>query len=373
MKVLIIANYAKEHINKFHISTIKAFKNMGWQVDVACNADAEIPYCDNVYDIPLERNPFRPQTLQAISMLKKIIAREKYDVVHCHTFSGKVAGILASSKFRKQGLKVIYTSHGFQYYKGASFLSWMLFLPLDKWLVSKTDLLIAINDEDYQTAIKHNFPAKTILKNCGAGIKLDKFLKDSNETKHSMREKLAIPNDAIVLIYVAELCQNKNQYLLVDMFEALEKKIDNLYMLLPGPDHSNGNVQKYIGEKGFQEKIKCLGWRDDIPDLIRASDFAVASSTREGFGVNLLEYMSCDIPVVAIDNRGHREIIENGTNGFLVSGSNEMAEKIYELYNNESLSLDLCRNAKKTVEYYSDTAVVNRLIEIYNRYLLEEF
>ena len=66
MKLLIVANYAKQHINKFHIPTIKKFKENGWSVDVACNADADVEFCDNVYDLPIERNPFRLQSLKAI-------------------------------------------------------------------------------------------------------------------------------------------------------------------------------------------------------------------------------------------------------------------------------------------------------------------
>ena len=371
MKVLIVANYAKEHINKFHLSTIKRFKELGWMVDVACRVDAQIPYCDNVFDIPLRRNPYRFETIRAIRQLKKIIASGKYDVIHCHTYAGKLVGILAAYPHRKNGLKVIYTSHGFQYYKGASILSWLLFLPIDKWLVSKTDLLVTINQEDYDTAVKHRFRVKNIVRCCGAGVKLERFDAEGKQADSSVRQRLFIPEEAIILIYVAELNKNKNQKMLIRVFEKLQGQIPNLYMLFVGPDHSGGHIPQYINKKGLNERIKCLGWRGDVPALIRASNIAVASSIREGFGVNILEYMYCGIPVVAVNNRGHKEIIKDGINGILVpvNDDEKMAQAILNLYNNETAITKMTFEAMKTVEEFKDEVIVNKILEIYQGFM----
>ena len=370
MKVLIIANYAKEHINKFHIPTIKAFKDMGWQVDVACNADDEVKYCDHIYNLPMERNPYRFQTFKAIKQLKEIIKSNNYDVVHCHTYAGKFIGILAAKSFRKDGLKIVYSAHGFQYYKNAPLYNWLIFMPIDKWLVKNVDLLITSNQEDYETAHKYNFNAKNIVKCCGVGIKTDKFDKQI-KTKEEVRKELNIPNDAFVLIYVAELNHNKNQQMLLKAYKELENKIPNLYMLLVGPDHYNGKIQNIIKNNGWMNNIKCLGWRSDIPDLIKASDVAVPSSYREGFGLNILEYMYCKIPVVATNNRGHKETIKDWETGFLVPSNDYelMSQYVLNLYEDNELYTHITENANKIVDSYKEESIVNQIVNYYFKYL----
>lgn len=372
MKILIVANYAKEHINKFHISTIERFKQLGWSVDVACRADADIPFADNVYDLPIERNPFRIQTILAIFKLKKILENENYDVVHVHTLAGKITGILAAKLCKRDGIKIVYSAHGFQYYHGASLIEWA-FLPLDKMLVRNIDVLITANGEDYHTALKYKFRAKNIIQCCGVGVKLDKFRKEGTN-RDTMRKKLGIPNDVPVLIYVAELNKNKNQIMLIKMFSEVKKKIPDIQMLLVGPDHYNGKIQRMIQKEHFSDCIHCLGWRSDVPNLIKASDIAVASSIREGFGLNIVEYMACDIPVVASDNRGHRETIEDGVTGFLVSKNDyeTMAERVILLLSDQEKYDSIIKTAKSRIPNYEDETIVDRLVNVYTTYLIDE-
>ena len=154
MKLLIVANYAKGHINKFHIPTIKKFKENGWTVDVACNLDSTVPECDNAYNLPIERNPFKLKSLKAIKTLKKLIAENKYDVVHLHTLSGRVIGTLAAKGFLKKGLKIAASYHGLNYYEGSSKLS-KLIIPLDRYLSKFTSVSFSDNNEDIIYAKKH--------------------------------------------------------------------------------------------------------------------------------------------------------------------------------------------------------------------------
>ena len=365
MKVLLVANYAKEHINKFHLSTIKRFKELGWMVDVACRADAEVPFCDHLFDLPLARNPFHWQMLVAIRKLKMILRDGAYDVIHVHTFTGKVVGILAARQFRRAGLKVIYTSHGFQYYRGAPWLNWC-FLPLDKWLMTNVDILITINREDYQNAQRFHFAPHRIFYCHGAGVNLDRF-QATAKSRETVRKELGISLSAPVLIYVAELTRNKNQMLLLRMFERVVQKFPDAQMLLVGPDHFGGEIQKQIRRMNQESRIHCLGWRSDIPDLLKAADIGVASSIREGFGINIVEYMASGLPVVAVDNRGHRETIENGVTGYLVPQSDDgaMAQRVEELMGSLEMRIALARNASAHLERYKEETIVSKLVEIY--------
>ena len=155
------------------------FKEMGWETAVAARNDYEdpegcrIPYCDFYYDIPFERNPFRAGNYRAYRQLLELINSNSYDIIHCHTPVGGVLARLAARKARKTGSIVIYTAHGFHFYKGAALFNWLMYYPVERILSRLTDVLIAINIEDYNRA--SNFRAGMIEYVPGIGVDLRKF------------------------------------------------------------------------------------------------------------------------------------------------------------------------------------------------------
>lgn len=96
-KVLLVANVAKEHVNKFHIPPIKYLQSKGWQVDVACSVDAEVPAGDHIYNMSWKRSPFTLGTLKGIMELKSLISKNCYDIVYCHTPVGGGSCALGSA------------------------------------------------------------------------------------------------------------------------------------------------------------------------------------------------------------------------------------------------------------------------------------
>lgn len=125
MKILFVAT-VRSHIGQFHMPFIEALKNRGCQVDAAFkdNSDEkpglDLSAIDRIYEVPFSRSPYSTDNIKAYKVLKKIIDENDYDAVHCHTPMGAVAARLASADARKKGTKVIYTAHGFHFYKGAS-------------------------------------------------------------------------------------------------------------------------------------------------------------------------------------------------------------------------------------------------------------
>ena len=318
-KILFVANVAKEHINKFHIPTIREFKKNGWIVDVACMGDAVVPECSHQFDMCWERNPFTLKTITGIKELKKIIKENNYNIVYCHTPVGGLVGRLAARPFRKNGLKVVYCAHGLHFFDGAPFKNWILFYPMEKILAHYTDCYITINKEDY-SRVSNRFNHKMIVYLIpGIGVDFTRLKVDNPlETRIQYRKDLSIPLESTVLIYIAELLPNKNQKMLVDVLKELRKRDHDVYLVLPGPDHENGALAKYVLQNELTDRVRLLGWRNDIGELLYSSDIYVASSIREGFGINLVEAMYCGLPVVAVKNRGHDMIIEDGHNGYLV-------------------------------------------------------
>ena len=165
------------HIKSFHLPYLKLLHDNGYEVHVATNGDEKFPFCDVKHQICIERSPFKLSNLKAIKQLKKIIEKEKFDIVHCHTPMGAVVARLASKKARKiYGTRVIYTAHGFHFYKGAPKLNWLLFYPIEKYLAKYTDTLITINNEDFCLAQKKfSKRCKDIQYVPGVGIDIKKF------------------------------------------------------------------------------------------------------------------------------------------------------------------------------------------------------
>lgn len=340
MKILLVANVAKEHVNKFHIPTIKYLQAQGWQVDVACSVDAEVPAGDHVYSMSWKRSPFTPKTLTGIRELKELINKNDYDIVYCHTPVGGIVARLAARDARKKRTKVVYCAHGLHFFDGAPLVNWLVFYPMEKWMAKMTDMFITINPEDYER-VKRCFNPKMAVKMIpGIGVNFDRLnIENRDAARAENRKKLGIPMEAEVLIYVAEILKNKNQQMLIRALKILHDRGRKMYLLLPGPDHSHGEFQKLAQELGLKDYVKFLGWRSDIGELMAASDMCVASSIREGFGINLVEAQYCHLPVVAVTNRGHRAIIKDGENGFLVpmNDYDAMADTVLKVFDDKAL------------------------------------
>ncbi len=368
-KLLFVANVAKEHVNKFHIPFIKTLTDNGWQVDVACVHDEDVPYCNRQYDMVYSRNTLSFDTLKGIVQLRKILKETQYDVIHCQTPTGGVVARVSSIGLQNKPV-ILYSAHGFHFYKGSSKISWLVFYPVEKILSKFTDCLITTNEEDYELASKR-FYTKVIKNVHGPGVNVEKFKLSGDEPREAIRDRvrksLSIANDDILLTYVAELIPNKNQLSLLDMLETLIAEYPNAKLMLVGPDHYDGQVQRKAQEMGLSDNVIFTGWRSDVPDLIAASDFAVPASKREGLGLNIIESMAGGIPVVAYDNRGHRDIIESGVNGYIVENGNykEMASIISTLIKNSKHRDEIVTNAFLSIEKYDISSVLKELQKIY--------
>lgn len=364
-KILITALEARGFINKFFGHTITELKKRGWTVDVACTGDEQVPNCDTHHIMDWKRYPLSIKTILSIAKLRKIIEEGDYDIVHCNTPVGGYVTRLAARKARKKGLKVIYCAHGFHFHRGAKLGNW-IYYPIEKWLARFTDVLLTINNEDYQLAITKRFPAKEIRLINGVGVDIDNFVDNySDAQKVAILRRLGIDDDCVVLSYIADVNKNKNQQYLIKMMTSLKKSF-NARLLLIGPEKINLPRRK-AKQLGVEEYVKFLGWRSDIVDLLAITSYVVPSSIREGLPTNLIEAMAMGRAVVATKNRGHNEIIEDGKNGYLVSlnDSKQMADKIMYLEQNKPIREQIITNAKLSIKKYEFVTVFEDLYAIY--------
>lgn len=370
MKKVLFTATVDSHILQFHIPFLKLFKENGYEVHVASKGEEEIKYCDKHFNIPFERFPLNPKNLKAYKELKKIINDNQYKIIHCHTPVGGVITRLAARKARKQyNTKVIYTAHGFHFYKGAPLLNWIIYYPIEKICSKWTDCLITITNEDFELAKRKFEKCKKIEHVCGVGLNTDRFdIEITEEDLEELRKEIGIEKDNIVLTYVAELNKNKNQMLLIKTMEQLIKESDKYRLILVGDGNKKQEYEQYITEHNLQEYIKILGRREDVPQILKLTNIYVASSLREGLPVNIMEAMYMGLPVIATDNRGHRELIKNEENGYLISlkqKEKDFGEKIIELSNNKKICGKFKEENKKNVKKFSLEEVIKKMTKIY--------
>lgn len=365
-KVLFTSHTA--NFSKFNRPFMRWFKSQGYEVHYASAGEEEVLDCDKHFTIPFERSPFKLNNLRAIKQLKAIIDAEGYDIIHTHTPMGSVVTRLAAKAARKNGTRVIYTAHGFHFFTGAPLLNWLIYYPIEKVMAKYTDTLITINNEDYERAKqKFNTDVRYVP---GVGIDPKKFdIKMSVTEKTALRKSLGLKKADFVMLYIAELNNNKNQAMLLRALALLNKKGVTVTLLLAGADSLNGTLQSMAKEYGISQSVHFLGYRNDIPQLLRISDLSVSSSLREGLPVNILEGMYASLPVVAVDNRGTRSLIDDGITGCLVDprNVNDLASKIEEVYKSSSLRLKLGKNGALKAKGYLMPSVIRQMSVLYKR------
>lgn len=324
-KVLILASVASM-IDQFNIPNIKLLIEMGFTVEVACNflsgntcSDEKIQTLKTmldkmgvkIYQIDFARDAFKlSQNLRAYRQVLEIMTNNRYEFIHCHSPIGGLCGRLAGHKTKT---KVIYTAHGFHFYKGAPFLNWLVYYPIEKFLSRYTDVLITINKEDFARA--KTFHARKVEYVPGVGIDIDK-IQAVTVDRTKKRKELGIPDDAFLFISVGELNRNKNHEIVIRALSMLDAN-DNLYYIIAGTGPLKGHLQSLIKKSGLSSRIQLLGYRTDVVELLKISDCFVFPSKREGLPVALMEAMAASLPIVCSDIRGNIDLIEDAVNGYL--------------------------------------------------------
>lgn len=372
MKILFVAT-VRSHIGQFHMPFIRELKARGVEVHAAFKDNSadkpglDLSAIDKTFEVPFERQPLRPNNIKAYRELKKIIDGNGYDAVHCHTPMGAVITRLAAKSARKKGTKVIYTAHGFHFFKGASIKNWMLFYPVEKYLSKYTDCLITINSEDCELAHKKKFRAGKIYKVHGVGVELDKFKAVDADEKARLRAEYGYDGDTFIMIYPADLSVRKNQPMLFDALQKIAEKNKNVKLLLPGQPIRLEEYKRMVSEHGIADNVEFLGYRRDINNLVGLSDLSVASSFQEGLPINIIEAMAMGNAIVATDVRGNNDAVEDGVNGYLVpvGDSDLMAEKILELMNDREKLRTFGENGLDMVKDFSTENVNREMLTIY--------
>ncbi|BAZ12822.1 putative group 1 glycosyl transferase [Calothrix sp. NIES-4071] len=325
MKSILMVTTIPDTLQAFLLPIAYHFRSQGWRVDaMACKISSNaqcLQIFDNVWNVEWSRNPLEPQNLILTPRtIQQVVQQEKYDIVHVHT---PVAAFVTRYALRNKHLfphkpKVIYTAHGFHFYRGGKPLKNALFLNLEKLAGRWTDYLVVINREDEEAA-KHKklVSPERISYMPGIGVNLEEYSSDciSSSEVIQVREELGLTPQTQMLLCVAELIPRKRPQDVLKAFAHLNKS--NTFLAFAGNGPLLYDMQQLAKELNVANKVRFLGFRKDIPILISAAAATVIASEQEGLPRCVMESMSLGIPVIGTAIRGTQDLLKDGC-GFLV-------------------------------------------------------
>ncbi len=375
-RALILAN-AASMIHLFNRVNIKLLQDNGCEVHIACNflkgnnfSLEKVAQCKKEWEnsgivchqIDFERTPFTFKNISVYKQTKKLIESLHFDIIHCHTPIVSVFTRFAARRLKQNSTKVIYTAHGFHFFKGGGILSWILYYPLEKLMAKHTDFLITINKEDYDRA-KRKFKVKSIINVPGVGIDVD----DISVLKPciNIRKNLNIPEAAPILVSVGELRKLKNHKLIIDAMTKIDR--DDVHYIIIGIGCEKENLSEIAKACGLKDRVHLLGFCEDVYTILKESDIFVFPSHREGLSVALMEAMACGLPAVVSEIRGNVDLIDGGRGGYLYSPNDAFgfAEGIEKILSDKSLKKEMGDYNQKKVKAYSEQNVSKLLSDIY--------
>jgi len=368
MKKILYIVTSDSFMKAFNLPYLKWFKCQGYEVHAAFENrfGYEIPYCDQVIHLPFKRNPFHPANYRVYRSLKKQIDKEKYDLIHCHTPVPAAITRLAAVGTRKMGTQILYTAHGFHFFKGASLKNWLIYFTAEMLLSRLTDGIVTINKDDYNLAKLH-FKKTKVFYISGVGVDTNRYqLPDPSYIKEC-REALGFQVDDFVLLYTAEFIPRKNHQFILEALPKLLQEIPDLKVLFAGRGKLMKDIEALAVERGLSANVHFLGFRQDLESILPAADVCVSVSKQEGLPIGLSEAMMCAKPVVASKIRGHVDLVDHGRNGFLFDPGDlqDFNQYILKIHHNQTLRKQLGNAAWDTIQEFSISRSLNKMQKIY--------
>ena len=378
-KILYITTIAG-FLPKFEMNDVKIMQSLGYEVHYASNFNVVVYNFDQadllkqgviLHHIDIVKSPTGIRNHhKAIRQLKEIIDRENISIVHCHNPMGGLDGRLAARLSRKKPY-VMYTAHGFHFYEGAPLMNWILYYPAEKFCSHMTDKIITINDEDFKRAMA--FPTrkrKSAVRIHGVGVNKDIF-KPNRAIADEKREELNVPQDAFHIVTAAELNDNKNQKVIIEAIHNIQNK--NIYYSMCGKGPSESYLRELIEKYELSDRVRLLGYRNDMEEILQTADCFAFPSKREGLGVAAIEALLCGVPVIAAENRGTREYVINFENGIMCKTDcvGDYEQAILKLLNDKTLKQQMSEAARESAKKFCIEEVSKVMFRVYNEVTME--
>lgn len=304
-------------------------------------------------------------------VLMVLLIRTKPDLIHINNGgypAAKSCNVLVVANYLTITAKIIY-----QVNNQARASSGYFERTYDKFINKNVNCFVNASHKAKQQLVeKRSFDSDKIMvvNNCVP-------LPEIKLNREQIFKELNIAKDSFLIVEVAFLSERKGQRYLIDALHALYKtnllSKEKVYCAFVGNGEDEVFLKKYINELGLNNNVFMLGYRNNSEDFISASDLFVLPSIRdEDMPLVLLTALGYGKPIIATDFAGISQVIETNVNGVLIECnldkfSNNLANEIYRLHNDENLRVRLGMTAQKSYKYYSPETYGLKLKKIYEQ------
>ena len=374
MKRICIVTAVPATINAFlkeHILILSEYYNLTVVTTVTKSSNVKVP--DNVKLISLDivRDISIVNDIKSLLALNALFRREKFDLVLSVTPKAGLLSALAGCFAR-----VEYRTHWFtgQVWVTQTGFKRALLKSVDKLLASCISDALIDSQSQFDFLINENVlkAEKGIVLGSGSicGVNLNRFKFDA-DVKHLYRQKIGLTNADKVLLFLGRLNSDKGVLDLVNSFHHVVSQIDNLHLVLVGPDEQN--IEKSLADAGrLHERIHFTGGTVEPEKWLSIADVFCLPSYREGFGSSVIEAAAIGLPAITSRIYGLTDAVVEGETGLMhqVGNIEEISDTIKKIVENDTLRKYLGENARKRAEAsFGQEYVSNLLLQYVNERL----
>lgn len=309
-----------------------------------------IDFVDNIefVDMCREINPIKD--FKSIVEINRLIKKYNPDLIYVQSSKGGAIGRIANLLEDKP---IVYNAHGWAFNMKVSKLKRRIYVFIERVLASVTDSIIAISDEEKNSAISNKICSEEKIKVILNGIDIEEY-DNSKISELEVKSKYNIPFDSRVFGMVGRISEQKAPDIFIRVASEINKKLPNSFFIIVGDGEDKANIELLIDELGIKDKTLITGWVDNIYEYISTFDIAMLLSRWEGFGLAIAEYMIANKPIIATNVDSIPILVENEINGLLVSVDNvdEVVEAVFKIINDSEL-------ANKFIENSNEKARIN--------------
>ncbi|HEY7335241.1 MAG TPA: glycosyltransferase family 4 protein [Bryobacteraceae bacterium] len=346
----------------------------GWQVDIlTIDPVFQAAVLRNglgLVDLDVIRRDIRPLwDLKGLVRLRDFLRKGSYRIVHTHTSKGGFVGRLAA---RMAGVPVIvHTAHGFAFHESSPRSTRLFYSSLERMASRWCDRIVCVSEFHHRWALELGMchPSRILAIPNGVADVAGQSRADPGETRRRLGAKAG---DAIVLS-MARLAGDKGLQYLIEAAAMIRPGARTARLVIGGDGPDRARLEDMTRRLGVADRVRFLGFRQDVGDLLRACDLVALPSLREGLSMFLLEAMAAGKPVVATNIGSHRELAAQAEMARLVppTDSKALSDAIQKLIQDPSLMARLGAGGRALFERrYTEGRMLNAYRDLY-RELLE--
>ena len=280
--------------------------------------------------------------LRLIGEIRRLLRRERVDLLHCHQYTPYCYGWFAS---RLLGIPVVFTEHG-RFYPDVRKVKRCLINP---FLQAGTAAITSISAATKEALVDYENFSPDKIKVIYNGIKdvgQDRTYVDAS-TDGAKPDSVAITFGT-----VSRFDPIKNQAMMLEAFAEVHRQFSNVRLVLIGDGEEREALENIVRSRGLSDVVEFTGWQVNPIQTLKTFDVFLLSSLSEGTSMVLLEAMACGIPAVVTDAGGNPEIVADADTGFVTPNkdASAFAKAMLELVGSPSLRQQLSVNARARYE-----------------------